>query len=100
MCFGIVNYFQIIRDLFGYPINESTISSAREICYEKLEESERIIKSKIVGNNVIHADKTGLRTAGKLHWLHTATTQLFTYLFVHEKRGSGAIQSNKLLSYF
>lgn len=50
---------------------------------------------------MVHADEPGLRTAGKLHWLHTATTQLNTYLFVHEKRGSGAIQSNKsiLLDY-
>jgi len=85
----------LFSDLFGYPINESTISSAGEKCYEKLEESENIIKSKIIGNNVVHADETGLRTAGKLHWLHTATTLLYTYLFVHEKRGSGAIQSNK-----
>jgi len=85
----------LFSDLFGYPINESTISLAGEKCYEKLEESERIIRSKIVAENVVHADETGLRTAGKLHWLHTATTRLYTYLFVHEKRGSGAIQSNK-----
>lgn len=85
----------LFGDLFGYPINEATIISASEKCYEKLEESENIIKSKIVGNNVVHADETGLRTAGKLHWLHTATTLLYTYLFVHEKRGAGAIQSNK-----
>jgi transposase len=85
----------LFSDLFGYPINESTISSASEKCYDKLEESEKIIKSKIIGNNVVHADETGLRTAGKLHWLHTATTLLHTYLFIHEKRGSGAIQSNK-----
>lgn len=82
-------------DLFGYPINESTISSAGEKCYEKLEESEKLIRSIIICNNVVHADETGLRTAGKLHWLHTATTLLHTYLFVHEKRGAGAIQGNK-----
>ena len=85
----------LFGDLFGYPINESTISSAGEKCYEKLEESENIIKSKIICNDVVHADETGLRVAGKLHWLHTATTLLYTYLFVHEKRGAGAIQSNK-----
>ena len=85
----------LFGDLFGYPINESTICSAGEKCYEKLEESENIIKSKIVCNNVVHADETGLRTAGKLHWLHTATTLLYTYLFVHEKRGEVAIQGNK-----
>ena len=85
----------LFGDLFSYPINESTISSAGEKCYEKLEETESIIKSKIIGANVVHADETGLRTAGKLHWLHTATTLLYTYLFVHEKRGAEAILSNK-----
>ena len=85
----------LFSDLFGYPINESTISSAGEKCYEKLEESENLIRSKIICSNVVHADETGLRTAGKLYWLHTATTLLHTYLFVHEKRGAGAIQGNK-----
>ena len=85
----------LFRDLFGYPINESTISQAGKKCYENLEESERIIKSKIIGQKVAHADETGIRTAGKLQWLHTATSLLYTYLFVHEKRGTGAIQSNE-----
>lgn len=92
----------LFSDLFGYPINESTISQAGKKCYENLEESERIIKSKIVGQRVTHADETGIRAAGKLQWLHTATSLLYTYLFIHEKRGTGAIQSNKsiLADYF
>lgn len=85
----------LFKDLFGYPINESTISQAAEKCYEKLEKSEQIIKSKIIDQKVAHADETGIRVAGKLQWLHTATSLLYTYLFVHEKRGTGAIQSNK-----
>jgi len=85
----------LFNDLFGYPINESTICQAGEKCYENLEESEQIIKSKIVEQKVAHADETGIRTAGKLQWLHTATSLLYTYLFVHPKRGTDAIQSNK-----
>ena len=65
----------LFNDLFGYPI---------------------------VGQKVTHADETGVHIAGKLQWLHTATSPLYTYLFVHEKRGTGAIQSNKsiLTHYF
>jgi len=85
----------LFSDLFGYPINESTINQAGKKCYANLEESEQIIKSKIVGQKVAHADETGIRIAGKLQWLHTATSLLYTYLFVHEKRGTGAIQSKK-----
>lgn len=85
----------LFGDLFGYRINESTVYSGTEQCFEKLEESEKTIKSRVAESNVAHADETGLRVLGKLHWLHTATTPLYTYLFVHEKRGGGALKSGK-----
>jgi transposase len=85
----------LFGDLFGYSINESTIYSASRQCYEKLEESEEIIKSKVAQSNVAHADETGLWVALKLHWLHTATTLFYTYLFVHERRGREALESDK-----
>jgi transposase len=85
----------LFNDLFGYSINGSTVYSAARQCYEKLGPSEEIIKSKIAGSKVAHADETGFRVEGKLVWLHTATTVLFTYFFVHEKRGMGALGSNK-----
>ncbi|MBN2260274.1 MAG: transposase, partial [Clostridiales bacterium] len=85
----------LFNDLFGYSINGSTIFSSSKNCYNKLEESEDIIKSKIINQQVAHADETGLRVEGKLHWLHTITTQLYTYLYVHKKRGTEALQSEK-----
>ena len=71
------------------------VYSAGKQCYEKLEETEEIIKSKIVGEDVAHADEKGVRVLGKLHWLHTASSRLFTYLFMHERRGKLALKSNK-----
>jgi transposase len=85
----------LFNDLFGYSINGSTIFSSSKNCYNKLEESEDIIKSKIINQQVAHADETGLRVEGKLHWLHTVTTQLYTYFYVHKKRGTEALQSEK-----
>ena len=85
----------LFKDLFGYPINESTIFSAAQKCYTELEKSEDIIKSKVSSSNVAHADETGLRIEGKLQWLHTATTIFYTYLFVHHNRGKLALESNK-----
>lgn len=85
----------LFGDLFGYSINESTVYSASQQCYEKLEESEGIIKSKVSKSDVTHADETGLGVEKKLHWLHTATSVLYTYLFVHTKRGGEALESDK-----
>lgn len=85
----------LFGDLFGYSINESTVYSASEQCYEKLEETEKIIKARVAASDVVHADESGVRVLGKLHWLHVATTLPYTYLFVHEKRGALALNSNK-----
>jgi transposase len=85
----------LFGDLFGCPINESSVYSASMQCYEKLEQSEKAIRSKVTGQDVVHADETGVRVAGKLHWLHTATSLLYTYLFVHQNRGAKALESER-----
>ena len=85
----------LFSDLFGYAINESTVYSASGQCYEMLGPTEEMIKSGVVKSDATHADETGLRVAGKLHWLHTASSLLYTYLFVHEKRGRLALESDK-----
>jgi transposase len=85
----------LFKDLFGYPINESTIFSAANSCYTKLADAEQAIKSRISSKDVAHADETGIRIEGKLQWLHTASTPFFTYLFVHPNRGKLALESDK-----
>lgn len=42
-------------------------------------------------------DETGMRTAGKLHWLHTVCDHKATYLYADEKRGFAAISRDGLL---
>jgi len=87
----------LFSDLFGYPINESTAWSAGQLCYDKLALTEEIIKDKIAASPIGHADETGIRVEGGLHWLHTATTLRHTYLFAHKKRGRLALRSEKSL---
>ena len=85
----------LFGDLFGYAINESTVYSASRQCNERLKETEEIIKSKIIEAITAHADETGIRVEERLRWLHAATTKLYTYLFVHEKRGRLALESDQ-----
>lgn len=81
----------LFNDLFGCPINESTIVSATEQCYRLIDYTEEIIRSRTIEQRVVHADETGLRVKGKLQWLHTAKSNLYTYLFVHLNRGEKAL---------
>ncbi|MGB3777499.1 MAG: DUF6444 domain-containing protein [Tunicatimonas sp.] len=85
----------LFTDLFGYALNESTIQSANACYYEQLAPEEAIIRDQLGGQALIHADETGGRVAGQLHWLHVACSSLFTYFFRHNRRGGQALQDPK-----
>ena len=81
----------LFEDLYGQPINESTVISANRQLYALLEQPEQDIKSALMASKVVHFDETGARTVGKLNWLHTASNPKYTYYFHHEKRGYPAL---------
>jgi transposase len=85
---------RLFSDLYDCSFNESTAICANQTCFEALEPVETSIKSAIVASDTAHFDETGMRVEGKLHWFHTASTALFTYLFVHAKRGKEALNSS------
>ena len=74
-------------DLYNNSFNESTSISANFTCFDALASTEQEIKSEILNSAVVHFDETGMRVTGKLHWFHTESTNLFTYLFVNVRRG-------------
>lgn len=87
-------------DLYGYQFNESTALSANKSAFERLENIENQtggepLKEQLINAPVLHADETGIRCAGSLHWLHVNSNPLYTYLFVHQKRGKIAIESQQ-----
>ncbi len=85
----------LFGDLFHYQLNESTVITNNESCYVKLEMAENNIREQILESIVVHFDESGVRVGGRLNWLHTATTVLFTYLWVHINRGRKALDSPK-----
>ena len=88
---------QLFGDLFSCSFNESTAVSANAACHEALAATEEYIKEQILSSPVAHFDETGMRVEDKLHWFHVASTVLFTYLFVHAKRGADALLSTSSL---
>lgn len=88
---------QLLGDLYGCTFNESTAISANRACYDRLQGVETAIKSNVTDSQSANFDETGMRVAGKLHWFHTASTPLFTYLFVHAHRGREALESEASL---
>ena len=81
----------LFSDIYGYALNESTQVSTLNKCYHLLEQPASQIKDQLLASQVNHFDETGLRVAGKLHWLHNCSSHLYTYLFVHANRGKKAL---------
>jgi transposase len=88
---------ELLGELYGCPVNVSTISSFNAALYEDLAVVEETIVEEILKSDIAHFDETGMRVEGKLHWFHVACTSMFCYFYVHAKRGKEAIQSTASL---
>jgi transposase len=87
----------IFKELFGHKINRSTSLKINRDYYKQLNSSIEIIESELEKSLVNHFDETGLRVEGKNHWLHTASNEFYTHLFVHANRGKKALGSEESL---
>ena len=88
---------RLFCDLFGYRLNEATIQAANRRTAAALVASQAAIDAHIAQAAVAHADETGLRCAGRLHWLHVLSTPSLSTYFVHAKRGRQALESSSSL---
>lgn len=58
------------------------------------------VKQRIAQADVAGFDETGLRVAGKLHWVHCARTGKYTLITCHPKRGRTGIDDAGVLARF
>ncbi|MEN0003742.1 MAG: transposase, partial [Bacteroidota bacterium] len=89
---------ELFASLTGYALNENTICTSIQRMYSKLADDETIIKEQALRSPVAHADESGARVAGQLHWVHNFVCGLFTYLFVHKNRGAKALHSDQSIA--
>lgn len=97
---GIKRTHDILSAVFGIPISTGTIFSMVKDCGHKLKDTVEIIRKTICDLPHVHFDETGLRVNKKLHWVHGASNESFTYLSVEEKRGTIGMDSSGVLANF
>jgi len=88
---------QLVEDLFSHTISQGTLSNWNAECYRNLESTEEQIRQAILASEVAHFDETGIRQQGKLHWLHTASTEYLTFYGLHARRGKEAMNELGIL---
>jgi transposase len=91
---------EIFADLYGQPITEAIVLQANATLANKVQPAHEAVKEELINSPVVNFDESGLRVAGKLHWVHVASTPKLTYYTVHRKRGSEAMDDAGILPEF
>jgi transposase len=90
---------QTCRDWFGQPLSLGTLSQTNARAYHTLDPVDATIIRALIQAAVVNVDESGLRVAGRLHWLHVACTPHLTFYGVHGKRGTEAMDALGVLPH-
>ena len=90
----------LLEDFYGHRPSEAFVLEANACLVERSEPSLKAIQEQLIAAEVAHFDESGLRVAGKLHWLHVGSTERLTYYDFHQKRGKEGMQAVGVLPRF
>lgn len=91
---------QIFEDLVHHRLSGATILKAGQELAQGVEPAVAAVKAQLREAAVLHADESGLRVNGQLHWLHVAATDRLTHYDIHAKRGQEAMEEAGILPAF
>jgi transposase len=89
---------ELFATIYGQAISQGSLIGFCQEIAEKVQSVNQRIKTHLSEREaVVHFDETGSRVAGKLHWLHSASTEKLTYYALHQKRGYPAMNDIGIL---
>ncbi len=91
---------QALAELFGTPVSDGTVATVTRRAAGGLDEFLGVVRDRVAEAEVAGFDETGLRVAGKLHWVHCARTDKYTLITCHPRRGTKGIDDAGVLTLF
>ena len=89
---------QVLHSITGeLDITAATIRNMLHRLWLSSKQAAEYIQNRVTSLPLLHCDETGLRVEGSLHWLHCACDSKWSYFFLHEKRGTDAINAMGIL---
>jgi transposase len=88
---------QLCSDVLGASVATGTLAGVVSEAASGLGEFVQVVREQPAVGPVAHFDETGARVAGRLHWVHAASSSLLSLFTVHAKRGKVAMDAAGVL---
>jgi transposase len=89
-----------LAELSGIPLSPGTVAAMVKRAAAGLADFTGQVLERLAGAEVVHFDETGFRVAARLHWVHVATSQAWTLIICHARRGLEGIRALGVLPRF
>lgn len=91
--FPVAGPGQALGELFGCAPSPGALASAARKAARLVAPAVKTITAALVRAEVAHFDESGFRTAGKLFWVHSASSGRWVLVTVHPKRGKDGMEA-------
>ena len=102
-CVGMVSFSriqQIIAPMIGIQLSPATMKKYIHNLAERVRPCVSRILEVQKQEKVVHCDETGVNVDGKLHWIHTISCKMYTFVAVQAKRGKEGMDAIGFLTAY
>lgn len=89
-----------LAELFGTPVSQGTVAAMTSRAADGLGGFLEWTRTNLAAAEVVNFDETGLRVAGRLRWVHSASTGKYSLITVHDRRGTKGMDAAGVLPEF
>jgi transposase len=91
---------ELLADVCGAPVSTGALVQMVAECSGSLDPFLATVTAGLISSSVVHFDETGARIAGRLGWVHSASTRTLTCYLAHRRRGREAMEEMGVLARF
>ena len=91
---------ELFGNVFEIPLSTGTVVKMVHNCAANIKPVMDRVRADIAGGAMAHFDETGCRVARHLNWVHVASTESVTFLYLSDKRGSKGMDEGGILPNF